>query len=378
MKHRNIIVIFGRLKLCISIMLVLILIPKCSYSQNTFIEVEAKITTRVESGEQSPEFLKGFISWQGDHGDLYTFSGLGYDAIGSYCLQQTMWYFNSKESTWNKLLSKSETPTPRTSALTWKTKNTLWLYGGCDINGTEVLEDLWAYDMLESTWSQEKIERKPGYLSGSITWADEKGNLWLFGGQRPAGGIDGRTIFLNEVWMFDTSRKIWIKISENKEQDLPTPRANAAYWIDPSALKIWVYGGIGLDKSGTTVEELSDFWLYSAENNTWEQNKSEKAQISPGPRMFPSFWSSKGLFFLLGGHNSFGSTRYADHHIWFYSPKENSWHILKTNNTVPLIGYGVVAVQHEGSPMFFGGMKLEKETMLPTINTTIWKLNNND
>jgi len=89
----------------------------------------------------------------------------------------------------------------RSSSISWAdASGNIWLFGGesLDING--YLNDLWRYDPVMGEWTwmagSDVINQAgtygtlgtgstsniPGARSGSISWTDVSGNLWLFGG----------------------------------------------------------------------------------------------------------------------------------------------------------------------------------------------------
>jgi hypothetical protein len=48
----------------------------------------------------------------------------------------------------------------------------------------------------------------PGARESSVTWADSKGNLWLFGGR--GFGVNDTSGYLNDLWKFDGNQWTWV------------------------------------------------------------------------------------------------------------------------------------------------------------------------
>ncbi len=123
--------------------------------------------------------------------------------------------------------STTATPGARVGAVTWVTtvnsQNYLWLFGGEGLNPSNgnptQFNDLWVFDPVlgagqwewlggastpgavgvYGTQGQSSTSNIPGARTGSVSWTDTKGNLWLFGGQ----GTDpntGNTVLFNDLW----------------------------------------------------------------------------------------------------------------------------------------------------------------------------------
>lgn len=116
-------------------------------------------------------------------------------------------------------------PGPRSGTFNWTdTAGNQWRYGGYLSTGSSsgyFLNDLWKYTLKTGHWvwvdGDSSINRppdfgtkgitsastQPGGRSGSVTWRDAEGNMWLFGGNRlnqqpsPATGPNSR---LNDLW----------------------------------------------------------------------------------------------------------------------------------------------------------------------------------
>jgi N-acetylneuraminic acid mutarotase len=206
----------------------------------------------------------------------------------------------------------------------------------------------------------------PGARYGGISWADARGNFWLFGGQ----GIDsaGHQNLLNDLWQYSPSAKTWTWVSGSNVGNAPgvygtmgTASANVvpgarfgvSYWTD-SAGNFWLFGGYGADSTGT-LGELGDLWEYSPSTNTWTWvNGSNIANAppvygtqgtastsnSPGGRGGITSWvDSQGNFWLFGGFASVSNVDFND--LWEYSPGAKTWTWVNGSNVGNAIGiYG--------------------------------------
>lgn len=173
-------------------------------------------------------------SWKDLNGDLWLFGGYGYDENNSGNLND-LWKYNplTNEWTWisgdntinqpgvygiQGLPDATNKPGARYVSSSWKDLNgDLWLFGGYgyDAANTGYLNDLWRYSPANNKWTWIKgnnavdqmgvygtqgipdTSNKSGARTGSVSWTDGGGNLWLFGGY----GFDGSSSgVLNDLW----------------------------------------------------------------------------------------------------------------------------------------------------------------------------------
>ena len=165
----------------------------------------------------------------------------------------------------------------------------------------------------------------PGARDGSVSWIDNSGNLWLFGGN----GYDwSGTVadYLNDLWRFDGTNWTWVSGSNVRMQNgeygikgtadpanKPGARQRSVSWIDSSG-DLWLFGGSGYDSIGS-VGGLNDLWRFDGTNWTWvsgsdviNQNgvygtkgTAHSANV-PGCRSDSVSWiDSSGNLWLFGG-----------------------------------------------------------------------------
>jgi hypothetical protein len=154
----------------------------------------------------------------------------------------------------------------------------------------------------------------PSARTGSSSWIDRAGVLWLFGGSGGGG-------HLNDLWKFDGTNWTWVSGSSTANQvgdygsqgvatasNVPGARKYAASWIDASS-NLWLFGGRG--PAGT----FNDLWKFDGANWTWVSGSSAinqpgaygtkgtpAATNRPGARWGGVSWmDASGNLWLFGG-----------------------------------------------------------------------------
>ena len=122
------------------------------------------------------------------------------------------------------IASNSNKPGARHGAVSWTDlSGNLWLFGGRYNTPSlidENVNDLWKYTPSTNQWTYIKggsgpiygtkgiaaTDNKPGGRNGAVSWTDNSGNLWLFGGYGLASnGVDE----LNDLWKYDPANNMW-------------------------------------------------------------------------------------------------------------------------------------------------------------------------
>lgn len=245
--------------------------------------------------------------------------------------------------------------------------------------------------------SQASPSNIPGARYGASTWIDKSGNLWLFGGiGNDAVGIES---YLNDLWEFSNGEWTWVSGSDAADATgvydsglgtlTPGSRAFAANWMDDSG-SLWLFGGYGVDPTGTFAAPLNDVWKFSNGGWTWmggsdltsqpgsygTQGVSDPNNI-PGARNWASgFPDASGNFWLFGGNgfDSAGNTGNLND-LWEFSGGQWTW--VSGSNTVNQNGtYGTLGqtgtgnvpgarlgasmwIDAAGNPWLFGGNGLD-------------------
>ena len=191
----------------------------------------------------------------------------------------------------------------------------------------------------------------PAARSGSASWADSAGNLWLFGGFW--GDSTGRSRCLNDLWRYspDTGQWTWISGSSAANalgvygtqgaagaSNVPGGRFGAASWAD-SAGSLWLFGGWGYDSTGT-LSVLNDLWRYDLRGGQWTwvsgsntggasavygtQSVAAAGNVPSARQGAVSWIDDAGNLWLFGG-NSSDVLVALNNDLWRYSPGTGLW-----------------------------------------------------
>ncbi len=300
-----------------------------------------------------PGARAGAASWTDASGNLWLFGG--YDGKRDWF--NDLWKYSGGEWTWMSgpnlvdqqgmygtkgTAAPANIPGARWQAVSWiDAAGVLWLLGGKGYDSAgnfEYLNDLWKYSAGQWTWiSGSNLADQPGTYgtkgtgasanvpgarASAVSWTDNFGNLWLFGGR----GFDSQQFaVLNDLWVFSANQWTWIAgdnigsqhgiygtLGVSAPKNNPGSRDQAVGWRD-AAGNLWLFGGSGLDSA--TDGDLNDLWMYSSGEWTWmggsnivnqpgtygTQGTSAPANI-PGSRWGTVGWSDPaGNFWLFGG-----------------------------------------------------------------------------
>ena len=279
-------------------------------------------------------------------------------------------------------------PGSRTNAMTWTdSSGNFWLFGGYGYDGQSTLgflNDLWKYtggawvfvsggntnkanqNGIYGTQGAAASTNMPGGRQEAATWADANGNLWLFGGEGEdsAGTPNG---ILSDLWVYNIAANQWTWVAGSNMANqtgnypaqpvtgpvstataagtcglavgdaalscsavsetgaFPGSRWGASGWIDAKG-NLWLFGGWGLDSTGTNGNgALNDLWAYTPNatagqpgtwawikgSNTGAQNGiyGDEARVyktyeiwTPGGRSNATHWvDNQNQFWLFGG-----------------------------------------------------------------------------
>jgi N-acetylneuraminic acid mutarotase len=206
-------------------------------------------TGNVPGGRESA------VSWIDCNGNLWLFGGHGFDSVGALGWLNDLWEFQPSMSEWAwkgggqaltgwnvmtgntfpgnygvygtlQVPSAGNIPGGREGAVSWTDKQgNFWLFGGYgydSVGDFDDLNDLWEFSPSTNEWAWiggndiltlnqvppgqygtlqiPAFGNTPGGREDAVSWADSKGDLWLFGGYGP----DSTDTWgeLNELWEF--------------------------------------------------------------------------------------------------------------------------------------------------------------------------------
>jgi len=219
-------------------------------------------------------------------------------------------------------------------------------------------------------------DNNPGWRTYPVGWADNNGNLWLFGGLTFS---NSQFNYLNDLWKFDTATGQWTWMSGSSSPgsncvvglsitscgrtgsygsmgtpaagNTPGGRAHAAAWVDSSG-NFWLYGGEGFDAAGNSGA-LGDLWRLNPSTNQWTWIGGSTAvpvksgcgncilgQLpvpgtlgiaaqgnTPGGLWQASSWTDRNDNLWLFGGWGYTPSGYASvpNDVWQFNPSSNEW-----------------------------------------------------
>src|SRR5688572_15828661 len=172
--------------------------------------------------------------------------------------------------------SSNNKPSNRIDAVSWLGNDgKFYFFGGSSIinNSTFFHNDFWQYDPASNMWTwiggNTSVDQFgtygtigiasgsniPGSRSHAMSWTDNQGNFWLFGGHGYSSNSVG---YLNDLWKYNPTTKLWtwVKGSNSSGGDpnvygslgvessgnQPASRYEATTWTDANG-NLWMFGG---------------------------------------------------------------------------------------------------------------------------------------
>jgi hypothetical protein len=272
----------------------------------------------------------------------------------------------------------SNVPGNRDEGATWTdSTGNFWLFGGDGYNpggggtvGGGALNDLWRYSPSTGLWTwisgsdlgnapgvygtlgTAAAANVPGAREYPVSWRDNAGNLWLFGG----GTIDAGA--LNDLWRYNIATGLWTWESGSSTENavgvygakgtpapgnVPGARYSSMTWIDGNG-NLWLLGGIDQNEN-----LYNDLWRYDPSSGQWTwmsgSNVAEAAGIYgtkgtgaaanvPGAREAAATWTdTAGNLWLFGGDgiDSTGELG-ALNDLWHYNVGTGLWSWISGSN----------------------------------------------
>jgi N-acetylneuraminic acid mutarotase len=397
-------------------------------------------TLGTPSGANIPGSRWYASQWTDKNGNFWVFGGDGYDSLGQEDALNDLWVYSPQTNEWTWMGGNStlpctsfgqcsaypgvygtlgmpaagNAPGSRIAATSWTDlKGNLWLFGGDGADSVGIkdngwLNDLWEYNTSTNEWtwmsgSSTVTCSTPGlgdfcgapgqysgtlatYTSGNVPagrfgamgWADNGGNLWLFGGMTMVeAGVD---TYLNDLWEFDRDSNQWIwmggsaavpcptgvacsgvpgvygTLGSPSSRNIPGAREFSATWVDSQG-NFWLFGGQGMVANGGNY--LNDLWEFNPATNEWTwmggsdtlyknggapgvygTMGTPAAANIPGARQYASSWTdANGNLWLFGGQGFDANGAMGNlNDLWEFSPTLKQWVWVSGSDTAGGIG----------------------------------------
>jgi N-acetylneuraminic acid mutarotase len=381
----------------------------------------------VPAPGNTPGGRSGATTWTDNKGHLWLFGGTDGIAGGGGVEFNDLWEFDPASNQWawisgGKALNSTgiymapgTAPGGREGAFSWvDSSGNLWLLGGYGIDGAGAdgeLGDLWKFDPSTSVWTfvgggdqtcigggnygtlgKPAAGNFPGCRSHGVSWVDQSGNFWLFGGQ------SGLT--LNDLWEYNISSGEWAWMNGSSYPEGPsatdavgvygtlgtpnaanTPgaRVEATGWTDKSG-HFWLFGGLGvgseyLVNGQSEIGNLNDLWEFDPSTNEWAWMSGSSSTDTyvgvpavfgtlgvlaagnvPSGRYGASGWADgKGNFWIFGGccYEENNMSSYLDD-LWVFNPNTKEWGWMNGSELIGVEGrdqgvYGELGVPAEAN-----------------------------
>jgi hypothetical protein len=228
-----------------------------------------------------------------------------------------------------------------------------WIYGGISTGWAEQ-DQLWKfnesngwavmsghansyntntyYPPVYGTPGLESSSVNPGSLSSTMLFCANDGTVYLFGGVNRTYNLQ-----YNSFFRFNPATLKWSFIRGAQSAgnlgsfgsrgvtvnaNVPSARQAAGHCVDGQGV-LWMYGGTGIDASGT-FGALSDMWKFDGTNWTWVAGSNtanvianwgtqnvESATNTPGGRQTPLFCGPTSTNLRLSGGYAFSNSSFA-------------------------------------------------------------------
>ncbi|MGB7580836.1 MAG: hypothetical protein WBL85_00110 [Sedimentisphaerales bacterium] len=213
---------------------------------------------------------------------------------------------------------------------------------------------MWTWVSGSNTFNPTGTNIIPGGREECVSWIDDAGNLWFFGGYGIGSDGSASLGLLNGLWKFDGTGWTLVKGHDmtnisyqggvygtegsGYSNNTPGARSNSVSWTDISG-NLWLFGGYGYD-ANVTLGLLNDLWKFDGSNWIWITGSNAVNQYgvygtmgvansnnTPGARGSSATWAdSNGTLWLFGGYGygSSGSVG-ALNDLWKYRGSKWIW-----------------------------------------------------
>lgn len=157
-------------------------------------------------------------------------------------------------------------------ATCYEKKKTAIFFGGTQYNAKvsqfRVYDDMWEYDPAKNTFTKRKYANQGPNPRLGAEIAIVGDTLYAF------GGFDLNRKNHNELWSFDLRTNTWKLLKPDDDPGSPSKRYIFRFEKSPSGHDIYIFGGNYREKF--TIQR-NDAWKYNVDDNTFTELVSEKA-----------------------------------------------------------------------------------------------------
>jgi N-acetylneuraminic acid mutarotase len=244
-------------------------------------------------------------------------------------------------------------------------RNDLWKYSRTSNSWTRVDHDIYLGNY--GTAGVASTDNIPGPRERAVSWIDEGGNSWVFGGNRGDGSTASTYDYL-DLWKYNPAANAWTWVSGSNKigtpgeygeigvssaDTFPGAREGAVGWID-SHDHLWLFGGVGGGNLGANAGgEFNDLWEFDPVANVWTwmsgsagfnqignygtKGVTSTGNLPPSRDGAVSWIDGSGNLWLFGGE--FRGSYFND--LWKYNPEDNTWTWVSGSEKVDVAGeYG--------------------------------------
>ena len=214
----------------------------------------------------------------------------------------------------------------------------VWSGRKVDSAGSAFFNDVWAYDIESSTWTElEAEEPQPNTRYGTAAVFDPvAGTLVTFAGFTAAGRFE-------DTWRFDPRSAAWTEISP--EDGNPGRRCLHSASYDATRHRMLIYGG--------QPGPLDDLWALDLATQQWSELTPPER---PGGRFYTANVYDAGNDRVLVFAGNLGSPGLSNE-LWSFDLKLETWTLLEPMGDPPAPREGTTAIFLEGQRRMvaFGG-----------------------
>ncbi|MBI3934838.1 MAG: hypothetical protein HY316_09100 [Acidobacteria bacterium] len=254
----------------------------------------------------------------------------------------------STDLQWFQFPHRGEQPAPRSGATIIDISNGLILFGGISVRVPR--NDLWSYSFTRGEWT----ELHPDGTPPPARFGHSAGNQPVQTAMIVFGGRGAGSELFNDIWAYDYRRNLWRQVIPQNEG--PVARYGHVAISDEVGLRITVSHGTtnSGDTDDTWVLRASNTW----ENVTPAGLRPVARAVAGGAIKGSNVDGINGQLFLFGGCASgVGACPLGD--FWSFDPHSQIWTQHVTPPTPPArqrFGVASKTFQNIGWLILFGGM----------------------